>query len=405
MRILFVNHTSAWSGAEVSLMRLIEQLRHDHEVCVACPAGGPLADALARAEVRHLPLPEVALSMRLHPLQTLVGLGQLAAACLAVTRAVRRSGPDVVHANSMRAGLMAALKLLPGSPPVVVRTHDRLPRTPLARGVRAIIVHSAAAVVAVSDYTARRFNEGLDPPVATRVYNGIDHELFDPDRVQPAPLREQLGVAPDALLLGQVAQITPWKGQDLAVRALAQMRSDGLDAHLLLVGGVAFAGKSVRYDNRAFLRRLGRLVDQLGVRPAVHFLGQREDVAEVLRALDLSLLPSWDEPFGLVTVESMALGTPPLVSFTGAGPEVVQDGITGRLLDPRRPRAWAQAAAELHADPSARALMGERARAAAWRFRDDVHAREMVAVYARALGQASGISPAEQREHLAAWPG
>ena len=271
--------------------------------------------------------------------------------------------------------------------------------------MRAIIVHSAAAVVAVSDYTARRFNEGLDPPVATRVYNGIDHELFDPDRVQPAPLREQLGVAPDALLLGQVAQITPWKGQDLAVRALAQMRSDGLDAHLLLVGGVAFAGKSVRYDNRAFLRRLGRLVDQLGVRPAVHFLGQREDVAEVLRALDLSLLPSWDEPFGLVTVESMALGTPPLVSFTGAGPEVVQDGITGRLLDPRRPRAWAQAAAELHADPSARALMGERARAAAWRFRDDVHAREMVAVYARALGQASGISPAEQREHLAAWPG
>jgi hypothetical protein len=49
--------------------------------------------------------------------------------------------------------------------------------------------------------------------------------------------------------------------------------------------------------------------------------------------------------------------------------------------------------------------MGERARAAAWRFRDDVHAREMVAVYARALGQASGTSPAEQREHLAAWPG
>ena len=171
-------------------MRLIEQLRHDHEVCVACPAGGPLADALARADVRHLPLPEVALSMRLHPLQTPLGLGQLAAACFAVTRAVRRFGPDVVHANSLRAGLMAALKLLPGSPPVVVRTHDRLPRTPLARGVRAIIVRSAAAVVAVSDYTARRFNEGLDRPVATRVYNGIDHErLRSRSREAGAPAR------------------------------------------------------------------------------------------------------------------------------------------------------------------------------------------------------------------------
>ncbi|HVD56187.1 MAG TPA: glycosyltransferase, partial [Thermoleophilaceae bacterium] len=302
MRILFVNHTSAWSGAEVALMRLIEKLRGDHDVCLACPSEGPLAEAVARARIQHATLPEVGISTRLHSLQTPIGLIALGAAGIAVARAIRRLGPDVIHANSLRAGLITAPATLAGSPPVVIRTHDRLVLTPLGRGVRAIVTHSAAAVVAVSDYTAGRFNQGLARPVATRVYNGIDHSRFDPQRVQPAPVRDQLGLSPDAFLLGQVAQITPWKGQDTAIRALARMRRDGLDAHLLLVGGVAFAGKAVRYDNRSFLRALGRLVDELGLRRAVHFLGQRDDVPELLRALDLSVLPSWDEPFGLVTV-------------------------------------------------------------------------------------------------------
>jgi glycosyltransferase involved in cell wall biosynthesis len=128
-------------------------------------------------------------------------------------------------------------------------------------------------------------------------------------------------------------------------------------------------------------------------------------VPELLRALDLSVLPSCDEPFGLVTVESMALGTPPLVSFTGAGPEVVQDKVSGRLLDPRRPEAWAQAARELHADPTARELMGERARAAASGFSEDVHAREMLAVYTGALRQGRGAPGARKPKGVAAWPG
>ena len=405
MRILFVNHTSAWSGAEVALMRLIENLRRDHEICVACPSDGPLAEATERARIQRVTVPAVEISMRMHPLQTPTGFAQLASAAVAVARTIGRVKPDVVHANSLRAGLLTAPAALRGSPPVVVRTHDRLPFTLLGRTVRGIVVRSAAAVVAVSDYTARCFNRGLAHPVATRVYNGIDHERFDPDRVQPAALRAQLGLAPDALLLGEVAQITPWKGQDTAIRALAQLRRDGLDAHLLLVGGVAFAGKAVRYDNRSFLRALEGLVDGLGVREAVHFLGQREDVPEVLHALDLSLLPSRNEPFGLSTVESMALGTPPLVSFTGASPEVVEDKITGRLLDPRRSGDWALAAGELYADREARALMGERARAASARFDDDVHAREMLAVYAGVFEQRPTGTSAGERGKVAMWPG
>ena len=87
----------------------------------------------------------------------------------------------------------------------------------------------------------------------------------------------------------------------------------------------------------------------------MHFLGQRDDVPEILRALDLSLLPSWEEPFGLVTVESMAVGTPPLVSDVGAGPELVDDGVTGRMLRAQAtPTLWARAARGAAARPRRR---------------------------------------------------
>jgi L-malate glycosyltransferase len=413
MRILFVNHTGAWSGAEVSLTRVLAGLRDEHEVCVACPKAGDLADALDAAGVARLPLPAVDASLRLHPVQTPLGLGQLAAGGVALARAARAFRPDVIHANSPRAGILAAIARRLGGPAFVVRAHEHVPLTTVGRAVRTLLVRSAGAIAVVSDYTAFKFNEGLERPVATRIYNSIDHARFDPSRVRPAALRDELGLSPGAFLLGQVAQITPWKGQDTLIRALPTLRSSGLDAHLVFVGQVAFGGPGVRYDNHAYRRDLVGLTDALGLRDAVHFLGQRDDVPQILRALDLSLLPSWEEPFGLVTVESMALGTPPLVSSVGAGPELVDDGVTGRVLPPWLPDEWARVAAELLCHPRERARMGERGPAAAQRFRDELQAAELLALYRRlaggagssrvAAGQADGATPHLGEQVEAGW--
>ena len=387
MRILFVNHTAAASGAEWALLRLIEGLRADHSVAAACPAPGPLADALDAAGVQRFTVPPFEASLRLHPVHTPAALARLPAAAVALIRAARRHGSQIVHANTPRAGLMAGLAAKPGGPPVVVRAHEALPDSPLGRAIRFALAGSAAEVVTVSRDTARRFNQGLARPLASPVYNSFDRDRFDPERVAPAPIREELGIALDAPLLGQVAQITPWKGQDTAIRALAELRAGGLDAHLLLVGEIAFAGTQVRYDNEGFLRGLHELVGALGVREAVHFIGRRGDVPALLRALDLSLLPSWDEPFANVMLESMAMRTPLLVTDVGGGPELVEDGVSGRLLPPRRPEIWAAAAAGLLADPEALVGMGLRAREATAGFSDERHAREMLEVYERVLGR------------------
>ncbi len=412
MRILFANHTAAWSGAEVSLMRVLAGVRDAHEVTVACPSGGPLADALDRANIERVALPAVDASLRLHPIQTPVGLAQLTAGGLALAGASRRAGPDVIHANTPRTGLMAAIARRRGGAPFVVRAHEHLPPSRVGRTIRTVLGRSAEAIVANSDYTAARLNEGLAEPLAVRVYNSIDHARFDPEAVRGSGLRAELGLEQGVRLLGQVAQITPWKGQDTSIRTLAELRAQGVDAHLALVGQIAFGGKGVRYDNHAFLASLERLAEDLGVERQVHFLGQREDVPEILAALDLSLLPSWEEPFGLAVVESMAMGTPPLVTSVGAGPELVEDGVSGRVLAPRQPGPWTTAARELLEEPGALSRMSAAGPPAAARFRDDVHAGEMLSIYARAAGSPHGTSSpgpvgvtgGREERMEAAWP-
>ncbi len=200
-------------------------------------------------------------------------------------------------------------------------------------------------------------------------------------------MRKELGIEPKAALLGQVAQITPWKGQDTSIRALGQLRGEGVNAHLLIVGNIAFSGKGVRYDNHAYLESLHRLVDELALQDSVHFLGQRRDVPGILRELDLSLLPSWDEPFANVMLESMAMETPLLVSSVGGGPELVEDGVSGRVLPPKRPELWASAVRDLLGNREALARMGTGARAATASFSDEVHARDMLDVYECVLAQ------------------
>jgi glycosyltransferase involved in cell wall biosynthesis len=389
LRILLANHTGSWSGAEVSLMRVLEGLRRDHDVAVACPHEGRLREAVERTGTDWLDLPDVDVSLRPHPIHTPVGLWQLRSAGVALARASRRWRAHVIHANTPRSGLTGALAQRMGAAPMVVRAHEHLPPSPIGRASRAAIVRSARAVAAVSDFTAERFNEGLPEPVATRVYNSVDLVGLEGSRRHPAPLREELGLAPDSLLVGQVAQITPWKRQHVAIRAFAGIRAAGVDAHLVIVGTVVFGGKRVRHDNHAYQAELEQLVRELGLADAVHFLGQRDDSAQVLAALDLSMLPSWEEPFGLVTVESMAAGTPPLVSINGAGPELVEHGVTGMLVEPERPEAWTAAACELLTEPDRLRRMGERGPAAAAGFNDAAHASEMVVLYERAAARAA----------------
>ncbi len=116
------------------------------------------------------------------------------------------------------------------------------------------------------------------------------------------------------------------------------------------------------------------------------WLGEREDVPELVRALDVLLLPSWEEPFGRALIEAMALGVPVLATNVGGPPEILSDGEEGYLLAPREPEAWARAVGLLADQPERASAMGEAGRR---RVREQFtlagHVAAVLALYERAL--------------------
>jgi L-malate glycosyltransferase len=381
LRLLFLNHTGVQSGAENALLRLLDGLPREHARAVACPPDGTLKATLRERGVEQFDLRGTGLSLSLHPIETPRGLLHLLQSALAARGIARRFRADLVHANSVRAGLIGVAAHRLGGPPVVVQCHDHLPRSRAGDLTRAVIAREAEEVVAVTDRTAAHFNDGLRSPKAERVYISVDHARFSPAVGGSSTVRSELSIPDSAPLLAQVGQITPWKGHDTAIRALYAIRRR-LDAHLLIVGDVAF--NSRRYDNTGYRDTLVRLARELGVDSAVHFLGSRDDVPELMAAADLLLLPSWDEPFGLVVLEAMAVGTPALVTMHGGVGEYVSDGVNGRLLPPRDPAAWADAATNLLRDPEALARMAKNAARTASEFTDERYCSQMLEVYARA---------------------
>lgn len=249
-----------------------------------------------------------------------------------------------------------------------------------------LIGATATTIVANSRYTAASVLRAAPAAHVEVVHNPVDVRRWDPERIDRAAARARLPGANGRLLLGVVAQLTPWKGQDTAIAALRAVSENGLDAQLVLIGSAKFVSSATRFDNERYVADLRSSIAAAGLEDRVTWLGEREDVPELMRALDVLLLPSWEEPFGRAVIEAMAMGVPVIATDVGGPAEIIEDGRDGYLLPPREPRAWAQAVARLAEDPALRAEMGRAGRARVAReFTLERHVEAMLAVYRDAM--------------------
>lgn len=377
MRVLFVNHTSLVSGAERSLLTLMDGLAPGVVAGLACPPGS-LAEVARARGVEVEPVRGTAGSLRLHPWHTPIAISEVLMSSLQVARAARQSGATLLHANSLRAGVIGAIACRFDKRPLVVHVRDCLPDSASTRLIRHLLVREANEVVAISDYVANCFRVGLSTQdVRLQVIdNAVDVERFQADApsgsgsVFPGPL------------LAIVGQITSWKGHDTAIRTLHELRTDYPHARLLIVGGVKFASNNTRLDNRGYLADLHELVGKLGLEDAVDFLGERDDVPEIMARVDAVLVPSIEEPFGRTVAEAMAIGTPAIATSVGGPAELINDGATGLLAPPGEPAAWSGAIRRIVEHPEWASEMGRRAsEVARERFATERHVAAMMEVY------------------------
>jgi glycosyltransferase involved in cell wall biosynthesis len=381
VKVLYVDHTSLVSGAQRALMDLIEGLPDTVTPILMCPEG-QLADMARASGVRVIEFPGTAGSLRLHPWHTLRTLGEILHSARILARVANEVGAAVIHANSIRAGLIAGCARTMTKVPIVVHIHDALPATRSANVVRAVISRTADAIVTISDYTTRNFTGEAAKPGVHMLFNPMDIDRFDPRDMSRERAREILGLPADAELVGLAAQITPWKGQDVAIRALHKLRERRPHAQLLLVGEAKFVSKATRYDNLGYERSLHALVSELGLEEHVEFLGERQDIPTVIRALDVLVAPSWEEPFGRSVIEAMALETAVVATSVGGPAEYIEDGVDGMLAAPQDVDAWAAQLERLLADRSGREALAARGSVKVRRrFDRRVYVSQMLRVY------------------------
>lgn len=223
-----------------------------------------------------------------------------------------------------------------------------------------LMLAASSAVIANSQAVAR--NLPASEKVRT-VHNGIDVAEFAQTE-KDGEFRKKLGIPLNALLVGTVGRLRPWKGQDRFLRVASRILAEREDVHFVIVGGSPLATDTV------YPQVLRRMAQALGIEMRVHFTGQLDDVRPVLSAMDLFVHPGDPEPFGLVNVEAMALGLPVVAFNHGALPEIVEDGRTGRLVAPEDEGQMARAITALLDDSEARRQMGENGRRRAARHFD-----------------------------------
>lgn len=341
MKILFYNHTGKVSGAERVLLMILQGLdRKQFEPVLLCPAEGPLQKLASQTgvECRAVPTLDARFTLRIDRL--LKYLWSFLTVIAGLRKEIKSVAPELVHANSIRSGLVATTATFGLSTKVVWHLHDLLPRHPLSAIIRGFaFLFARAPMIAVSQAVADNFAWrffSLRNRVKV-ILNGIDLERFVPSEKVRAEKRVELEVEADQFVVGIVGLLTPRKGQLELLQAFRKV-VDRIPNAVLMIAGSAVFNRDGEYE-----QLLKQTVVQLKLERQVRFLGERDDVPELMHSFDALVVNSSIEPFGLVVVEGMAAMTPVIAARTGGIPEIIHDGRNGFLFPVRDTEKLAQA--------------------------------------------------------------
>jgi glycosyltransferase involved in cell wall biosynthesis len=355
-RIVYTNHTGKVSGAEkvlLGMLRGLDQTRY--EPFVICPAEENLQSMLEHEGIPYATVPMLHARFTWRPSELLRYLSSFARLILATRKEIQRGDPDLVHANTVRAGIAATLATMGTRRIIVWHVHDDLPQHPLSKIIRLLAYSSKRTrLVAVSKATAKSFCGTLSFEGRMHVIsNGTDLSLFPLKRHGESPLKSEFGISDQSFLICAVGQICARKGLRALLEAFSQIYDDAPSIHLAIVGKPVFSHEEQYRDE------LVETAVAAGISDRVHFTGERQDISGVLRSADLLVLNSLEEPFGLVLVEAMSSGTAVLATRVGGIPEIVSDSKSGWLIERNDTAGLASKMLELSKDPG---LLGEVAR-------------------------------------------
>jgi len=373
--------SAAYGGGERYLELLFERLdRARYRALLICPEPGSFVGRMKERGVEtHL--------VHLAPLFNPIALWRL-------TWLLARERVTILQTHGARANFYGRIAgRLAGVPVIISTVHNSLKDYEVRsfrRGLYTFLLRLTLPlvhrIICVSDSNRRDLIDEC-PAAAARiqtVYNGVDPSAFSsqPDRTK---VREELGIVSGPVLI-TIARLTEAKGHRYLLQALPRLLETWPQLCCL------FVGEGELHDT------LQRMAMDLGVERCCRFVGIREDIAEILAAADVVVLPSLSEGFPFVLLEALAMGCPVVASRVNGVPELIEDHKTGLLVPPRDPQALATAIREVLSDSTAASKMGAAGRAVVQeRFTVDHMVANTTAIFDAAMQDAGVRSPVQKR--------
>jgi glycosyltransferase involved in cell wall biosynthesis len=361
-----IGYMSPAGGAERFVLGLATHLPRDRfEPWICSPRGGEPATI---AELAQDGIPFVDLGRRgITDFHRTAGLISL----------LRRERFSILHTHMFGSNLWGALAGPACDVPVVIAhehtwSYEGKPWRAWLDG--RVIGRRVTQFIAVSEADAERMiSIEKVPPEKITV---IPTALVPRSSATGGDLRAELGLEPGTPLIGSVGRLRRQKAHDVLIDAHARVMQIVPEAHLVVVGDGARLGELERHAADA------------GVADRIHFLGRRDDVEEILGALDAAAISSDFEGRPLFALECMAAGVPLVATAVGGLPEMIDDGLTGLLVPPRRPEALADGLISVLLDLGLRSRIVAAAATEVERYRIDAVVAQLAALYERLMDEA-----------------
>lgn len=316
---LTIAHFMPWSGiggVEISALRLTEALRDQFRSVAFC-----LADNVALQESFQ----KLGIETRIYapPEPSLRHVAKYYRESRTLARQLLQAGVDIVHFTDVKAAYHNSLAALLARTRRVCHIQSVYSDLSLRERLSLLPVQS---FIFVSKAARQDFALSLPDSRARVVYNPIEVPDSADRTENNLAVRSEFGVPLECTLIGMVARVAPVKDYYTLASAAAEVLRRYPDTRFLIVGD-----NSQVELNRHHYQEVVQRLNELGIADRFIFTGHRDDVPRLIAAMDISVLCSHREGFGLCIVESMAMGKPVVATDVGGIPEIIQPGITGYL--------------------------------------------------------------------------